>query len=50
MVENVNLTPVMMMLAGWLMITPGARKSRLLPVLGMLVISAAMFKIVQGRY
>ncbi len=50
MVKNVNLTPVVMMLAGWLLINPGARKHRILPVVGTLVITVAMFSIVQGRY
>jgi hypothetical protein len=50
MVEKVNVTPLVMMLAGWLMINPGSRKHRIFPVLGTLVITAAMITIVQSRY
>ena len=50
MVTNVKPIPLLMLLAGWLLINPGARKHRFLPVLGMLVITAAMFTIVQSRY
>ena len=45
-----TLTPILMLLAGWLMINPGARKHRVLPILGTLVITAAMFTIVHSRY
>jgi len=50
MFEAVNLTPVVMMVTGWLLINPGARKNKFLPVLGTLVITAAMFTIVQSRF
>jgi hypothetical protein len=49
MVGIVHLTPVIMIVSGWLLINRGARKHRFFAVLGMLVITAAMFTIVQGR-
>jgi hypothetical protein len=42
--------PVAMLVGGWLLVNPGNRKHRLLPVLGTLVILAAMILVVQLRH